>query len=402
MLNRWFSLRAGRTERMRFWRAYCGARTADWPGFDSVNSRLPGKTLLAAIERPIRPARSSVLGLRKIRLELAHGLECQTVESNVDFWHRRDRRCLESNRSYRRIRAQGVVGHAVTDLDPAILEKLLADPDEPFRRPGVRLLKNSRSSTVAELEIQQNGSPTRFIYKRFRVTTWSDPWTALVRSPAALRSWVLGQGFRERLLPTPRPLAVLHRVRAGLYHEGYLLAEKIENAVDLREFLDGLCSDRRAAGLIPAVPQPPTAGINPARERGVLRETIKKVGEVIRDLHARRLSHRDLKAANLLVTTQHSPLTTHHSPIAIWFIDLVGVVRHWKLGHKRRAKNLARLHASFCAHRGLTRTDKLRFLRAYLHWGLHGKEGWKKWWRWIDRATRAKVARNLKRGRPLL
>jgi serine/threonine protein kinase len=179
---------------------------------------------------------------------------------------------------------------------------------------------------------------------------------------------------------------VFHRVRAGLYHEGYLLAEKIEDAVDLREFLDQLCSGKKPS----------------AHRREMVRQSIKKVGEVIRDLHARRLSHRDLKAANLLVTTDHSPPTTRQSPIAIWFIDLVGVVRHWKLGHKLRAKNLARLHASFCAHSGLTRTDKLRFLRAYLHWGLHGKEGWKKWWRWIDRATRAKVARNLKRGRPLL
>ena len=385
MLNRWFSLRASRSERLRFWHAYCQARTTAWPGLS-------------------QRYRGSAIGLRKLHLNLARHLEFRTVESNVDFWQRRDRRCLESNRSYRRVRSDSVVGHTVTDLDPAFLATLLADPDEPFRRPGVRLLKNSRSSTVAELEINQQGAPRRVIYKRFRVTTWSDPWVALVRPTPALRSWVLGQGFLERSLPTPRPLAVLHRVRAGLFQEGYLLAEKIENAVDLREFLQQLSVARG---------QWPLAGghlvSGPDNCRRVMRETIRRVGEVIRELHHRRLSHRDLKAANILVTTRHSPLaphhsplTTHHSPIAVWFIDLVGVVRHRKLRHTRRAKNLARLHASFCTHPALTRTDKLRFLRAYLRWGLYGKEGWKKWWRWIDRATRAKVARNLKRGRPLL
>jgi tRNA A-37 threonylcarbamoyl transferase component Bud32 len=178
---------------------------------------------------------------------------------------------------------------------------------------------------------------------------------------------------------------MLHRVRAGLCQDGYLLAEKIENALDLREFLDQ---------------QSAISGQRSADSRKVLRETIQQVGKVIRKLHARHLSHRDLKAANLLITGGQSPRTTHQ--IAVWFIDLVGVVRHQKLGHTRRAKNLARLHASFCTHPGLTQTDKLRFLRAYLHWGLHGKEGWKKWWHAIDLATRAKVARNQRSGRPLM
>jgi hypothetical protein len=49
----------------------------------------------------------------------------------------------------------------------------------------------------------------------------------------------------------------------------------------------------------------------------------------------------------------------------------------------------------------VTRTDKLRFLRSYLQWGLHGKSGWKDWWRRIEEATRSKIARNARRHRPL-
>jgi hypothetical protein len=64
-------------------------------------------------------------------------------------------------------------------------------------------------------------------------------------------------------------------------------------------------------------------------------------------------------------------------------------------------RNLARLHASFHQHPGLTRTDKLRFLRVYMQWGLFGRERWKRWWRRIERATQAKVARNARSGRPL-
>jgi len=76
------------------------------------------------------------------------------------------------------------------------------------------------------------------------------------------------------------------------------------------------------------------------------------------------------------------------------------VVHYPNLSRSRRVQNLARLHASFFQSPALTRTDKLRFLRIYLQWGLFGRHDWKRCGR--DRAgTREKVARNARKGRPL-
>src|SRR5262249_3834583 len=157
--------------------------------------------------------------------DLIRALEKGTWESNYRFWRSRDRRCRATNKYYRHVCSRGTAGFAVTDLDAAALDALLADPDEPFRRPGVRLLKDSPSSTVAEPDLPVAGVSRRVIYKRFRVTTWRDPWAALVRPSPALRSWVQGHGLRERGLPTARPLAVFHRRRHGLSYEGYLVTE---------------------------------------------------------------------------------------------------------------------------------------------------------------------------------
>jgi hypothetical protein len=314
-------------------------------------------------------------------------LEKLTWESNLRFWRHRDGRCLRTNRYYRRVHSAQAVGHAVADLDRAILDELLANPDAPFEQPGVLLLKDSRSATVAELDLLVNGRMRRVIYKRFRVTTWSDPWTALVRATPALRSWILGQGLRERMLPTPRPLLVLHRRRHGLVREGYLLMEKVEDAVDLHGFVKRL------------------AGLDASERRRRLRCCIEEVARLIRKLHSRHLAHRDLKAANLLVAreawqpAEHSATTTSVNPIG--FIDLVGVARCRKLADRQRVANLTRLNASFHASGAVTRADRLRFLRVYLQWGLSGRESWKTWWRAIARATAAKVARNLRRRRPL-
>lgn len=344
LLNHWFSLRASRSDRLRFWRHYRRARHRP-----------------VACEGPDAASK-------------ARELERRTWASNLHFWYSRDRRCLATNRYYQRVRTADAVGHSVRGLDARLLAALMQDPDAVFTRPGVVLLKDSRSSTVAELDLPVDGAPRPVIYKRFRVTTWSDPWAALLRRPAALRSWVFGHGLRERGLPTARPLAVFFRRRRGLRHEGYLIAEKIPEAQELQRYVPALAE------------QPPDEG------RIALRSLVERVARLVRELHRRQLSHRDLKAANLLVSAHGGD---------VWFIDLVGVRRHRRLSRVRRVQNLARLHASFCRNPAVTRADKLRFLRVYLQWGLRGRAGWKRWWREVAAATDAKVARNGRTGRPL-
>jgi hypothetical protein len=174
-----------------------------------------------------------------------------------------------------------------------------------------------------------------------------------------------------------------------------LLTEKVPDAVDLRAFLDRL---DRAGG---------------AERRTRLRRLIDQVARLLGCLHERHLSHRDLKAANLLVSPAPAIVTGRgiaplwpdlpSSPKVdqVWFIDLVGVRRLGKLRRRRRVLDLARLHASFHDHPGLTRADRLRFLRVYLRWGLRGRYGWKRWWRQIAQATQVKVERNRREGRPL-
>jgi hypothetical protein len=79
----------------------------------------------------------------------------------------------------------------------------------------------------------------------------------------------------------------------------------------------------------------------------------------------------------------------------------VGVRQHRRLGERRRQQNLARLNVSFLGHPAVSRTDRLRFLLLYLESGLRKREDWKDWWRRVQRESEAKVARNVRSGRPL-
>jgi tRNA A-37 threonylcarbamoyl transferase component Bud32 len=357
VINRWFVMRVSRADRLRFWKEY-ESEVRRQKTEDRIDGLLSSVFCLLSSDAAARD------------------LEARTWRSNLRFWKARDRRCLERNRYYRPVRSADAAGHAVADLDHAALDALAADPDAPFRSPGVVLLKDSPSSTVAEFDLSLPDGPRRVIWKRFRITSAADPLTALLRRTAALRSWVHGHGLRERCLPTPRPLLVLHRRWHALKWEGYLLTEKVADAEELSRHVAGLRT------------------IPDGERRRRLRSLVERVARLIRELHRRELAHRDLKAANVLVQRTTSGL-------ALWLIDLVGVTRHRALSRWRRLQNLTRLHVSFHQHPLLTRTDKLRFLRTYLMWGLHGKQGWKEWWRAIAVATRDKVEKNARNRRIL-
>ena len=194
-----------------------------------------------------------------------------------------------------------------------------------------------------------------------------------------------------------RPFLVLHRRKFGMAQEGYLLTEKIAHADDLHEFIASLAplSRRRC---LPSRAPVDRAAVAPY---------------TIFALHQRNLSHRDLKAANILVRRWDAPAGVPsaysqdvHNLLfmpesAVWLIDLVGVERFMELPHSRKIQNLSRLNASFHDSGEVTRTDRLRFLLTYLNCGAFGRCDWKRWWKKIERATLKKVQRNRRRGKTL-
>ena len=351
LLNHYFWLRSGRSDRARFLRAYLTARQV-----------------------PMRDPRG-----------FARSIENATRTWAEKLWSRWGRRCQGTNKYFKVYKARHARGVASRDLDPATVRALLADPDAPFRAEGTFLLKNSRTTTVAELKLPVRGKPTPVIYKRFNKKSWLDPFWAYFRPSRAWQAWQGGQHLASRAIPTPRNLLFLARTRPFgrdlfwyMPQETYLVTIK-EESITVSDYVHDV---------LPV--------LDPAGQRLQIRRLTLALARLLRMMHERSLSHRDLKASNLLI------LGDPHDPDPrLSVIDLVGVRLVHPIPSHRRLQNLARLNVSLSGIVNRTRADALRFLRAYLPWGLSTRNNWKGLWRAIAERSQTKRDRNRKSGRAL-
>jgi tRNA A-37 threonylcarbamoyl transferase component Bud32 len=353
LLDHYFWLRSSRADRHRFLKAYLEFRNDAHP--------------------PVR--------------DFAKGVEGSTRRWAERLWRRWGKRCRSTNKYFQIYQSPNAWCVASRDLDPADVAPLLIDPDAPFDGPDAKIIKDSRTTLLAETVMRVDGEPTPVIYKRFNRKKWIDPILAVFRPSRAWRSWQAGQHLASRGIPTPRNLAFISRRRrpwfspfeGKLPHETYQITIKQENATTLLEHV------------LEVLP-----GLDPESLRAEVRRITPALAALVRSLHDRSLSHRDLKASNILIRQDRGLRSGFLS-----LIDLVGVRLQNPVPMHRRVQNLARLSVSLADAPGRTRTESLRFLRAYLPRGLAPTSGWKDLWRAIEKATRTKQARNQRRGRPL-
>jgi hypothetical protein len=317
---------------------------------------------------------------------VADSIERATRTWAERLWRRWGRRCRGNNKYFKAFRAERCWGVASRDLARDDVRRLMADPDAPFLDPGTRVLKDSRTTRVAEIRLIVAGREVPVIYKRFNRKKRLDPILNLFRPSRAWRAWSNGQHLSCRSIPTPANLMVIGRssTRPRRFlphhfwsHETYLATIKAEPAVTLADYADLYLSS-----------------IDARRRRERIHAVTVALAHLIRTLHDRSLSHRDLKSANILVEGD-----AEADVPALSLIDLVGVSLEHPLRPGRRVQNLARLQVSLCNIPGRTRTDSLRFLRAYLPLGHTSRKEWKALWRKVELACQTKVAQNQKRGR---
>ncbi|WZO96421.1 lipopolysaccharide kinase InaA family protein [Isosphaeraceae bacterium EP7] len=354
LLNHYFWLRSAKTDRRRFLKAYLEAR-----------------------QTPESDDRA-----------FAREIEGATRDWAERLWRRWGRRCRGSNKYFTVGSDKQASTHAIAsrDLDPADLRALLADPEAPFRSPKSRLIKDSRTTTVIETEMTVLGRPTRVIYKRFNPKKRLEAILNLVRPSRAWRAWQAAQHLVSRALPTPQNLVYLSKSPGrGLFRRlraaetTYHAVVKAEDTVTLGAYVCQVL---------------PTLGAE--EQVATRRRLLRELALLMRTLHERSLSHRDLKSENILVKVDGET-----GRFELSLIDLVGVRLSHPLPRDRRVQNLARVYLSLREMPGGTRSDILRFLLTYRPEARARGDEWKALWREVFAASKAKIEQNRRRNRPI-
>lgn len=309
MINRWFSMRANQTDRLAFWQEY--------------------------------------QAITHVSKQLSRTIEAETVRSNRELWCSRDTRAVTNNRDFQRWRANCYRGYATREINDEILVAI-ANPERLFQTPSTRIIKDSRTSKVAIIQLGE----TKYILKRFNIKRAYTPLANLVRPSPAIRSWIGAYALSNRNIPTPRNHVVLHRYRFGLPCEAYLLTE----------FLP----DSQTLDLVTFSPE--------------LRDATARL---IAKMHSTGICHRDLKAANLL-----------RSQGQLYLIDLVGLERQIEVSVTRCQRDLTRFYVSSISMPAVTHTQRLRWIKCYLAQNKHDPATWKVWWKAIAARSLDKLAKN--------
>lgn len=360
--NQYFQLRGSMADRLRFCDRYLHWREVAQAG--SVYGRQLGcdrAALLAQLRVAIdRHARS--------------------------LYAQRDRRTLRAGRYFTPLRlAQGRRGFAYLaakhdwvgsrlagqTLTAKLWKNWLETPgrvDLPADRS--RVIKDSPTAGIWRDQLDlPDGSSVNVVCKRYgHRHLWKAVVHALGRS-RAMSTWQRGNALLNRMIPTARPLAVIERRRAGLLIDSLVVTEFVEDALDLDTVLTVKLRE-----------------LEPGHQRTVKDRIIVELSRLLRRLHERGFSHRDLKAPNVMVAWDAEAL----EPRSVVLVDLDGLRRRRNVSASAELGALARLNVSLDHCKRVTLTDRVRFLKHYLRRAGRTEDAWREAWQKIAELSATK------------
>jgi tRNA A-37 threonylcarbamoyl transferase component Bud32 len=260
------------------------------------------------------------------------------------IWRSRQKRCLAENRDFVQLRLGPYAGYGRRDWSEDGFLAFLSRPSELLSNCAI--VKDSRTTTVGAGTLEE-----RTIHvKRYNFQGPGYAFKDFFRASRAKRAWIAGNCCLMRDISVATPIAYLERRHGRILFESYLIAKTVEGINLVEMLFDGACS---------------------ISEKLVL---IEGLARYLARMHGHQVANRDLKGNNLIVSRNPS------GKYAFAMVDFDGV-KIGPVSERTRVKNLARLEREFRRSATVTRTDRARFLRAYL--GTRFADRWKKYWRGI-------------------
>jgi tRNA A-37 threonylcarbamoyl transferase component Bud32 len=235
-------------------------------------------------------------------------------------------------------------------------------------------IKKSTSTLVCRGELMVGEQPIKIVIKRQECRNWFSIFCNCFRKSRAIQAWQAAYAMIHRGMEVAKPLAVLEKRIGPVLLETILVTEDLSPVINLRAFM------MNTLGEIPE---------NKRREYKAV--IIEQLAVLLRKMNFNGFTHRDMKGVNILLRNMTFEYTGQPAKdIQVVLIDLDGLKVSGRGNEQERFREIVRL--SYCVDYSdyVTRTDRARFLKAYLTKFGSGRPNWKKLWRKIEEERNAK------------
>jgi tRNA A-37 threonylcarbamoyl transferase component Bud32 len=297
----------------------------------------------------------------------ARRIEAVTVKMVQKQWLKRDKRYVQENKYVVPFMSGSYRGCINRRFSSPELLALLHDPDHAFSAPGSITIKDSNTTSSCTLPVTLGGGNVALHIKRYNYQNSLYALKNYFRCSRGKRVWKTAQGLLTRNIATPLPISFAEQRKGRLLLTSYFITRKIDRALPLSTVLQ--------KGMAVTFPH------NYSRKNMLL----FKVAHLVREMHARGIWHRDLKASNILVQKKVP------DEEKLYLVDLDSVRIKRRLGRKEKIRDLARLNTSLVSTTTVSMTDRLRFLQYYLKTRRPRDRHIKDYWKAIAAQTQKKM-----------
>jgi len=226
------------------------------------------------------------------------------------------------------------------DFRNAELEEALTAGEKKLReRYELKPVASSDFSRVYRFTTRFGNTERCVYFKQYLYRSALDFIKHLVRSSRAKRAFKATLMLEKNGFEAPIIVAMGERKSSFLDRGNFLVTVEVESARQIHQFI-------------------PNNLENFTKEQlNDLRELIRAFGHTVGKLHAARIFHGDLRLGNVLV--RREKVGWH-----LFFIDNERTKKFWRLPARLRLKNL--VQANILISDCITKTDRMRFFKAYL------------------------------------
>lgn len=206
--------------------------------------------------------------------------------------------------------------------DPAALERVWSNAQEPDRHPDCRVVQRNilRTSILAALP---GHAGSAIFLKRHHRRHWRDDARSLLIPSRAYNEWKTLLHFQRLGLPAPAPIAYGEQRCRGVLKDSCLMTTAL---ADVQPIVPGLLAT--------------LAGWKPREQFLFRRELVDQLGSLIGRLHNAGVFFRDLHGGNILCRTIAG------KPLELFFVDTDKAWFFSRLSRRRRIADLAALYNS--------------------------------------------------------